>query len=129
MLWVFGHDLAEIDWRSELEELSRKVNLFIFSGTNESPTAGAAHWTLPAAAYLEKDGTFVNCHGRIQRIGRAFPALPDSREDWKVLLDIARRLDHQLAWRNPQEIFAAMATAVAPFEGLTIRRLDLEELG
>ena len=104
-LWVFGHDLAKLIGERELEELSRKLGLFVFSGTNENPTAAAAHWVLPTAAYVEKDGTFVNCHGRIQRIGRAFPPLPDSREDWKILLEIARQLNHPLAWRNPQEIF------------------------
>jgi NADH-quinone oxidoreductase subunit G len=123
VLWVFGCDLVELIGESELEELSRKVNLFIFSGTNENPTARAAHWTLPTAAYLEKDGTFVNCHGRIQRIGRAFPPLPDSREDWKLLLEIARGLEYQLAWRNPQEIFSAMATKVSAFEGLTYKAI------
>jgi NADH-quinone oxidoreductase subunit G len=123
VLWIFGHDLVESIGETELEELSRKVDLLIFSGTNENPTARVAHWTLPAAAYLEKDGTFVNCHDRIQRIGRAFPPLPDSREDWKVLLEIARKLDHQLAWRNPQEIFSAMATRVAAFDGLTYKAI------
>ena len=104
---------------AELEALSRTVALLIFSGTNENPTAAAAHWVLPTAAYLEKDGTFVNCHGRVQRIGRAFPPLAGSREDWTLLLDIAQRLDHPLAWRTPQEIFLAMAKTVAAFEGLT----------
>jgi NADH-quinone oxidoreductase subunit G len=117
-LWVFGHDLAEIVGPPELDALSRKLNLLVFSGTNEHRSAAVAHWTLPTAAYLEKDGTFVNCHGRIQRIGRAFPALPDSREDWKVLMEVARRLGHQLDWRSPQEIFAAMSQRIATFAGL-----------
>ena len=95
------------------------MRLFVFSGTNENPTAACAHWVLPTAAYVEKDGTFVNCHGRVQRIGRAFPPLPDSREDWSVLLEIARRLNHPLPWRNPQEIFLALAEAVPPFAGLS----------
>lgn len=123
VLWVFGHDLAEAAGAAALDELSRKVNLFVVSGTNDSAAAAAAHWTLPTAAYLEKDGTFVNCHGRVQRIGRAFSPLPDSREDWKVLLEIARRLDHKLEYRNPEEIFAAMAKTVPAFEGLTYQAL------
>jgi predicted molibdopterin-dependent oxidoreductase YjgC len=121
VLWVFGHDLAALVGESELEALSRKVDVLIFSGTNENRTAAAAHWVLPTAAYLEKDGSFVNCHGRVQRIGRAFPPLASSREDWALLLEIARRLDRPLAWRNPQEIFLAMAKTVVAFEGLTYR--------
>ena len=118
-LWVFGHDLTRFVDEKTLQELSRKLRLFVFSGTNENPTAAWSHWILPTAAYVEKDGTFVNGHGRIQRIGRAFPPLADSREDWRVLLEIARELDRPLAWRNPQEIFVGLAKAVAPFSGLS----------
>jgi len=122
-LWVFGHDLAELFGEETLQELSRQLRLFVFSGTNENPTASWYHWVLPTAAYVEKDGTFVNCHGRIQCIGRAFPPLPDSREDWRILLEIARQLHRPLAWRNPQEIFLGLASALAPFEGLSYEKI------
>ena len=122
-LWVFRHDLANLFGEETLEELSRKLDLFVFSGTNDNSTAAVAHWALPTAAYVEKDGTFVNCHGRIQRIGRAFPPLPDSREDWRLLLEIARHLNHPLAWNNPQEIFLGLTQAETPFAGLSYKAI------
>jgi NADH-quinone oxidoreductase subunit G len=130
-LWVFGYDLTKLSGEkliideATIQELSRKLRLFVFSGTNENPTASLAHWVLPTAASVEKDGTFVNCHGRLQRIGRVFPPLSDSREDWNVLLDVARELNHPLplAWRNPKEIFLGLARTVAPFEGLTYEKI------
>jgi NADH-quinone oxidoreductase subunit G len=118
-LWVFGHDLTKLFEEEKIRALSRKLGLFVFSGTNENPTASWSHWVLPTAAYVEKDGTFVNCDGRIQRIGRAFPPLADSREDWSMLLEIARQLNHPLVWRKPQEIFQGLAAAFAPFAGLS----------
>jgi NADH-quinone oxidoreductase subunit G len=123
VLWVFGHDLVSLAGEEQVQELSRRLALFVFSSTNESPTAARAHWVLPTAAYVEKDGTFVNCHGRVQRIGRAFPPLGDSREDWSVLLEIARRLNLDLTWRNPREIFLGLAAASGPFAGLTYERI------
>jgi NADH-quinone oxidoreductase subunit G len=125
-LWVFGHDLAELFGEQKVQELSRKVRLFVFSGTNENPTASLAHWVLPTAAYVEKDGTFVNCHGRVQRIGRAFPPLSDSREDWNILLEIARHLNHPLPWKNPKEIFLGLAQAVTPFAGLSYEQIGFQ---
>jgi len=123
-LWVFGHDLTTIvDGKliddEKLQELSRRLRLFIYSGTNENPMVPSAHWVLPTAAYVEKDGTFVNCNGRVQRIGRAFPPLRDSMEDWNLLLNIARRLNHPLPWRNPAEIFLGLSEAVPQFGGLS----------
>lgn len=122
-LWIFGHDVAKQISEGTLQELSRTLRLFVISGTNDDPALSWAHWQLPAAAYVEKDGTFVNCHGRIQRIGRAFPPLSDSREDWRTLLDIAVRVGRPLVWRNPQEIFDGLAKDVAPFAGLSYDKI------
>jgi NADH-quinone oxidoreductase subunit G len=126
VLWVFGHDLTKLVGDQDLEQLSRSLRLFVFSGTNENQTVAWSHWTLPTAAYVEKDGTFVNCQGRVQRIGRAFPPLPDAREDWSVLLEIAARLNLGLKWRSPQEIFEGLAKSVRPFAGLTYERVGLQ---
>jgi NADH-quinone oxidoreductase subunit G len=122
-LWVFGHDLTTLIDEETLHDLTTRLRLFVFSGTNDHATARAAHWVLPTAAYLEKDGTFVNCHGRIQRIGRAFPPVTDAREDWSLLLDIARQLGLSPAWRNPEGIFLALADAVPQFGGLSYQTI------
>ena len=122
-LWVSGHDLVELFGAETVRELSERLSLFVFSGTNENPTVPLAHWVLPSAAYVEKDGTFVNCHGRVQRIGRAFPPLEDSREDWRFLLQLAARLGLQFDWQQPEEIFQALATAEARFVGLSYETL------
>ena len=119
VLWVFGHDLVKIFGKDKVRQLSAKVPLFVFSGTNENPTVPFAHWVLPSAAYVEKDGTFVNSHGRVQRIGRVLPPLEESREDWRILLDLARQLGLLLDWREPRDIFERLARAHTPFSGLS----------
>ncbi len=119
VLWVFGHDLVKLLGEEKVRLLSEKVPLFVFSGTNENPTVPLAHWVLPSAAYVEKDGTFVNCHGRVQRIGRAFLPLGDSREDWRVLLELAELMDRPFDWREPRDIFRGLAETVTPFQGLS----------
>ncbi|MFQ5528369.1 MAG: molybdopterin-dependent oxidoreductase [Thermoanaerobaculia bacterium] len=130
-LWVFGHDLVELVGEAKVRELSERLDLLVFSGTNENATARFAHWVLPSAAYVERDGSFVNCHGRVQRIGRAFPPLGESREDWRVLLELAGRLGLPIDWREPAEVFAGLAEAAAPFAGLSYETIGTSgaELG
>ena len=118
VLWVFGHDLGQLFGEEKVQQLAKKVPLFVFSGTNENPTTSAADWVLPTAGYVEKDGTFVNCHGRLQRIGCAFKPLADSREDWRVLLQLAQKLRLPFDWQGPEEIFAGLAESLVPFQGL-----------
>jgi len=119
VVWVFGHDLVDLFGEDKVRELPNKVDLLVFSGTNENATAALAHWTLPTAGYVEKDGTFVNCDGRVQRIGRVMPPYGRSREDWRLLLQLAELLDRPLDWAKPDQIFAALAEAEAPFAGLS----------
>ncbi len=123
ILWVFGHDLVKLFGEEEVRELREKLKLFIFSGTNENPTADLAHWVLPSSAYVEKDGTFVNHHGRVQRIGRVFPPLEDSHEDWRVLLELAGLLGLRLNWQGPEEIFLGLAEAEAAFAGMSYQAI------
>ena len=112
---MFGED--------RVRELADRVDLFVYSGTNGNATADLAHWVLPTAAYVEKDGTFVNVDGRVQRIGRAFAPLGDSREDWRLLLQLAEELGRPCAWRGPAAVFQALAEAEPPFAGLTYETL------
>jgi NADH-quinone oxidoreductase subunit G len=139
VLWVMGLDLVEMCGEEEVRRLSEAVGLFVFSGTNENATAPLADWVLPTAAYVEKDGTFVNCQGRVQRIGRAFPPLGDSREDWRILLELGRALAAQagneeaaeraaevMSCQGPQQIFQALAKYAAPFAGLSYEIIGLQ---
>jgi NADH-quinone oxidoreductase subunit G len=99
-LWVMRHDLVKAFGEEKASMLSEIVPLLVFSGTNENASVALADWVLPTAAYVEKDGTFVNCHGRAQHFGRAFPPLHDSREDSCILLDLAGRLGIPLDWQK-----------------------------
>ena len=125
-LWVFGHDLSALFGEETVRELSKKLELFIFSGSNEDPSASSAHWALPSAAYVEKDGTFVNCDRRVQRIGKAFAPLGDSREDWRFLLDLAGRLGLGSGAQGPEQVFLELAKAVPAFAGLTYEKIGLQ---
>jgi NADH-quinone oxidoreductase subunit G len=125
-LWVMGHDIVALFGEEVVRGLSEKVGLFVFSGTNENATSRLAHQVLPVAAYMEKDGTFVNCDGRVQRIGRAFPPLEGAREDWRILLDLAAKLDLCLGYLGPADIFLALAAEMPAFAGLTYETIGAQ---
>ena len=126
VLWVMGHDLVEPFGEQNVRKLSESVSLLVYSGTNQNPTVPWAHWVLPTAAYVEKDGTFVNCHGRVQRIGRVFPPRNNSREDWRILLELGGRLGLPLDWRSPETIFLELAKACAAFEGMSYETIGAQ---
>jgi NADH-quinone oxidoreductase subunit G len=64
---------------------------------------------LPAAAFAEKDGTWVNLEGRIQRGWRAGFPPGEAREDWRIL----RALSQHLGAALPYDDFEALRARVA----------------
>jgi len=125
-LWVFGHDLVKLFGEKSVEQLAKNLELFVFQGPHENGTSRYAHWVLPSAVYAEKDGVFVNCHGRAQRIFKAFAPLPDSRADWEILLELFSRLEIPVIGKSPREIFARIGETVPAFAGLTYEKLGLQ---
>ncbi len=124
-LWIFGHDLVALFGEETVKKLAQGLEKFVFVGSNENGTSRYAHWVLPSAVFAEKEGVFVNCHNRAQRIVKAFDPLADSRPEWEILLELARRLEIPIRWKSPQEIFAALGNSIPAFAGLTYEKLGL----
>ena len=125
-LWVFGHDLVALFGEEKVKELAKKLELFVFQGSNENGSSRYAHWVLPSAVFAEKEGTFVNCQGRVQRIVKAFEPLGESKADWQILLELFQGLKIPVSYAHPKEIFAALAQAEPAFSGLTYEKIGLE---
>ena len=73
-------------------KLLRKLNenaLIIYLGSHGDIGASNASIILPGTAFTEKDATFINLEGRVQRTRAAVPLPGDSRVDWKVIAALA----------------------------------------
>ncbi len=67
-------------------------SLKVYIGHHGDAGAHAADVILPAAAYTEKAGTYVNTEGRVQFADKAVFAPGDAREDWTILRALADAL-------------------------------------
>jgi NADH dehydrogenase/NADH:ubiquinone oxidoreductase subunit G len=75
LLVVSGDEaLAHPDVRAVAEQAEHVLALAMF----ERPARGLADLVLPGTSYLEREGTYVNLEGRLQRLRRAvLPPAPD----------------------------------------------------
>lgn len=96
-------------------------------------TAQLADVVLPACSFAEKDGTFTNSERRVQRVRRAIAPVGQSRPDWEIVCDIARRMaaasgvdSRQFTYASPSAVFAEMARLTPFLRGLSHERLDRE---
>ena len=90
--------------------MSKLANAFVvYQGHHGDAGAHAADVILPGAAYTEKDGTYVNTEGRVQRGRRATFPPGDAREDWTILRALSDVLGKTLPYDNIGELRAEMA--------------------
>jgi assimilatory nitrate reductase catalytic subunit len=68
-------------------------------------TARFADLLLPATTWGEKDGTVTNSERRISRVRAAIDAPGQARHDWRIAVDVARRLEQRLPARRDGTLF------------------------
>jgi NADH-quinone oxidoreductase subunit G len=103
LLVVSGDEAAaNPDVRALAERSERVLVISMFHGL----AAGWADLVLPGTSYLERDGTYVNLEGRLQRLRRAvIPPVPDELA-W--ISKLGERLGVQIS-PYPSAVFAEVA--------------------
>jgi predicted molibdopterin-dependent oxidoreductase YjgC len=103
--------------------LDRAATVIVVDYATSSVTE-RAHWVLPGVSSFEKDGTFINSQGRVQRSRKVFTLRGDTREEWRILQDLGAALG-VLAETDPSAelIFDRIARTVPAFAGLSYTAL------
>ncbi len=96
----------EVDWSQFADSLK------VYIGHHGDKGAHAADIILPASAYTEKAGTYVNTEGRVQMSDKAIFAPGDAREDWTILRALADALGVSVGFDSFDQLRAAMVAEV-----------------
>jgi NADH-quinone oxidoreductase subunit G len=124
LLWVFHHDLFASAWpEADVRAALTHVPLVVWSGTNANRTSALAHHVLPSAAWVERDGTFTNFQGRVQRFRAALEPIGEARPDWDVLGRVLGLVGGEVKPTRAEQWFRELADAVPAFAGMTYRSL------
>ena len=114
-------------------ELIRSLDFLVVQDLFLHETAQLADVVLPACSFAEKDGTFTNSERRVQRVRRAISPVGESRPDWEIVSDLARRMApavgvdaRQFSYAGSSEVFREMARLTPFLRGLSHERLDRE---
>ena len=97
-------------------------------------TARVATVVLPVASFAEKDGTFTNFEGRVQRLHKAIEPAGDSLPDGEIVMRLARMMGSPMPYASPQQVIDEIEEMV-PFyrhfahTDVDAMGLDLSEVG
>jgi NADH-quinone oxidoreductase subunit G len=103
VLWLLGAD--------EFDTSNIGANTFVvYQGHHGDAGAARADVILPGAAYTEKQGTYVNTEGRVQRGLLAVYPPGDAREDWKIVRAFSEMVGHTLPYDTIDALRARLET-------------------
>ncbi len=124
-LYILHTDVASVFNEEAVRNALSKVETVIYHGTNLNNTISLATHILPVATYAEKDGTFTNFQGRVQRIFPAVTPLGHSRTTLEILRDLGRKLGTDVKSAQASEVFMELASKIKSFSGLTYGTIGL----
>ena len=104
LVWLLGAD--------EIDMAPLQKAFVVYQGHHGDKGAAAADVILPGAAYTEKDGTYVNFEGRVQRGVRATFPLGEAKEDWAIIRAFSAVINKTLPFDSFASCQQAMIDAV-----------------
>ena len=106
LLIVSGDEAAE---NPNVRALAERAEAVLAVSMFHALAVGWADLALPGTSYLERDGTYVNLEGRLQRLRRA--ANPPGPDELEWIATLAGRFDVELS-PYPQVVFAELSERI-----------------
>ncbi len=102
----------------------RRARFLVVLARESNALARAADVVLPASSLAEKEGTFTNVQGRIQKFERAFLPKPPIRAHWELLLLLANALGYGSRSWTPSDLLREIAREVEAYR--EVKETELE---
>ncbi len=125
-LYIIGENpiLSEPNSRHTAASLAN-LEFLVVQDIFLSETARLAHVVLPGATFAEKDGTFTNTERRVQRVRKAIEPVGDSRPDWWITCEIAKRMKVAgFDFEMPVAIMEEISKLTPSYGGISYERLE-----
>jgi NADH-quinone oxidoreductase subunit G len=127
LLYVVGSgDLLSVLGEDEVLAALAKVDTLVVQDANRSTLTDRAHVVLPGLLWAEKDGSFTNHAGRVQRIRRAMTPPEDALGDGEIFVRLTGWLRDgkaPAAGFDARATLGEIAAAVPSYRGMSLERL------
>ena len=136
----------------EVAKLLSRLDFLVVHCCLENESTRTADIVLPTSTYAEKNGTFTNFQGRVQRIRPAVATLEqdraldgfamsrldkfgsqydrwakglkrDARPTWRIIAAMASLMGVRFKYQTAEDVFNDMASHIDSFKGMSYRRL------
>jgi formate dehydrogenase alpha subunit len=109
-----------------VESALSKLQCLVVQDCVATKALNYAHVVLPGAAFVEKDGTAVNCERRVQRLSKVIDPPGDARTDFELLNGLLGAFDASLAVAGPAAAFGEGVQLHRDFGALSWEAIPVE---
>jgi NADH-quinone oxidoreductase subunit G len=118
--YVVGEDLlAGNGDTGAVREALQRLSFLVVQDIRLTETAKLAHVVLPATHFGEKEGTYTNRQGRVQKLNAAVIAPEGARQDSEIFLRLLDLSGEKPDCSTPAQVFGALAKEVSAYQGLS----------
>src|SRR2546427_2243712 len=104
-LYLVGENpLATLPASTGVREALEKVELLVCQDPFLTETGRLAHVVLPATTFAEKDGTFTNLEGKVNRVRPALEPYEEARPDWEIFAALGTALGYPMEYEAAQDV-------------------------
>jgi formate dehydrogenase alpha subunit len=104
-LYLVGENpLATLPASTGVREALEKVELLVCQDPFLTETGRLAHVVLPACTFAEKDGTFTNLEGKVNRVRPALEPYEEAHPDWEIFAALGGALGYPMEYDGPQAV-------------------------
>ena len=111
---------------NRIKKALTQLQLLVVQDLFLTPTALMAHVVLPAASFAEKDGTYTNCEGRVQRLRKALQPAGEAKTDGEIFCAVARAMGKDLGSWDAAKILAEIAALTPQYRGISAETITLK---
>jgi len=124
-MYIMGENPAMSDPDAEHARAAMaKLEHLVVQDIFLTETAYLADVVLPASAWPEKTGTVTNTDRMVQLGRKAIEPPGEAREDFWILVELAKRLGLAWSYQHPRQVFDEMRTCMDSIKGITWERLE-----
>jgi predicted molibdopterin-dependent oxidoreductase YjgC len=95
-----------------------KLSFLVVQDIRLTEIAKAAHVVLPSTHFGEKDGTYTNRKGRVQKLNAALVAPEGALQDCEIFIRLLQAAGERASYSSAAEIFQALSQEIPSYRGL-----------
>ena len=117
--YVVGEDLIGTAPEPETVRAAlAKLPFLVVQDSRLTHTGKLAHVLLPATHFGEKEGTYTNRRGRVQKLNAALIPPEGAMQDSEIFIRLLELAGERNGYGSPKEVFAALTRELPAYRGL-----------